>query len=242
MIRITFILFSFLVFGYTKDCNAQIRNGIISYAVSLDSKKSLKEIDTMNVSPRLKAMMRDTYKNTQPVKLRLSFNNNYALCAGVKDLDKPDARGVKILNIVSGVEAQTYTSVNPHRILKSSGKLGNVLVEESLPQWNLLDETKRIGNYAVYKAKGYKMVEGSSGLVKRDFTAWYTPQIPVQYGPYLYCGLPGLILEVQVGEDLVFKATDITINGDDAVEINIPKHKIITRAEANTKLKSYLEN
>ncbi|UBZ12186.1 GLPGLI family protein [Leeuwenhoekiella palythoae] len=126
--------------------------------------------------------------------------------------------------------------------LKSSGKLGNVLVEESLPQWNLLDETKRIGKYAVYKAKGYKMVEGSSGFVKRDFTAWYTPEIPVQYGPYLYSGLPGLILEVQVGEDLVFKATAIAINGDEAVEINIPKHKIITREEANTKLKGFLEN
>lgn len=242
MTRITLILLSFLVLGYTKDCNAQIKNGIISYTVSLDSKKSLTEIDTMNVSPMLKAMMQDTYKNTQPVKLRLSFNNNYALCAGVKDLDKPDARGVKILNIVSGVEAQTYTSVNPHRILKSSGKLGNVLVEESLPQWNLLDETKRIGKYTVYKAQGYKMVEGRNGLVKRDFTAWYTPEIPVQYGPYLYSGLPGLVLEVQVEEDLVFKATDITINGDDAVEINIPKHKIITQEEANARYKSYLKN
>tara|TARA_R110000751_G_scaffold287399_1_gene392086 strand:- start:1265 stop:1525 length:261 start_codon:yes stop_codon:yes gene_type:complete len=86
------------------------------------------------------------------------------------------------------------------------------------------------------------MVEGRNGIVKRDFTAWYTPEIPVQYGPYVYSGLPGLILEVQVGEDLVFKATAIVINGDEPVEINLPKYKIITQEEANAKYKSYLKN
>ncbi|RXG29174.1 GLPGLI family protein [Leeuwenhoekiella marinoflava] len=220
---------------------AQINTGEIYYQVSIDIEKNIKEIDKKDLSPMVKMMMRDTYKNTKPVELILYFDKKYSLSRAVLDLDKPD-EGVKILEIVSGVKYEVYTSQSPHQILKSGGSLGNVLVEETLPQWTLLDETKNIGIYTAYQAQGYKMVEGSKGIVKRDFIAWYTPEIPVQYGPYLYSGLPGLILEVQVGEDLVFKATDITINGDEAVEINIPKYKIITQEEANAKYKSYLKN
>ncbi|RXG14232.1 GLPGLI family protein [Leeuwenhoekiella aestuarii] len=220
---------------------AQINTGEIHYQVSIDIEKNIKEIDKKEVSPMVKMMMRDTYKNTKPVELILYFDKKYSLSRAVLDLDKPD-EGVKILEIVSGVKYEVYTSQSPHQILKSGGSLGNVLVEETLPQWTLLDETKNIGIYTAYQAQGYKMVEGSKGIVKRDFIAWYTPEIPVQYGPYLYSGLPGLILEVQVGEDLVFKATAITINGDEPVEINLPKYKIITREEANAKYKSYLNN
>jgi GLPGLI family protein len=53
--------------------------------------------------------------------------------------------------------------------------------------WNIADSTKKIGNYTCSKATAH--------FRGRDYTAWFTPQIPVPYGPWKLVGLPGLILQ-----------------------------------------------
>ncbi len=55
-------------------------------------------------------------------------------------------------------------------------------------QWTLKSETMTIEGYRTSKAV---MTYGG-----RDWTAWYTEDIPVDGGPYKFCGLPGLILKV----------------------------------------------
>jgi GLPGLI family protein len=71
-------------------------------------------------------------------------------------------------------------------------------VDESIPSmnWELLEETKRIGNYECKKAR--------VDFRGRSYTAFYTTQIPVSLGPWKFNGLPGLILEV-VDSQGVFK-------------------------------------
>jgi len=55
-------------------------------------------------------------------------------------------------------------------------------------KWQLQDSVKSILGYPVQKAVlHYK---------GRDYTAWYTPEIPISDGPYKFWGLPGLILEI----------------------------------------------
>lgn len=55
-------------------------------------------------------------------------------------------------------------------------------------QWIMKSETMTIEGYRASKAV---MTYGG-----RDWTAWYTEEIPVDGGPYKFCGLPGLILKV----------------------------------------------
>lgn len=54
--------------------------------------------------------------------------------------------------------------------------------------WQLYSDTIKIRNYTCYKA--------TTKLEGRDYTAWYTPEIPISDGPYKFWGLPGLILKV----------------------------------------------
>lgn len=60
--------------------------------------------------------------------------------------------------------------------------------EESLPKWDwkLYEETRRVCGYVCHKA-----VAKHAG---RIWTAWYTEEIPSNAGPWLFYGLPGLIL------------------------------------------------
>jgi len=64
-------------------------------------------------------------------------------------------------------------------------------VHEKLPniKWNLnKKEEKIINGYTSYKATGK--------FRGREYTAWYTPEIPINIGPWKFNGLPGLILEI----------------------------------------------
>ena len=61
-------------------------------------------------------------------------------------------------------------------------------VEKPLFNWKISDEAKDILGYKTYLA--------TTNYAGRNYIAYYTPEIPVQEGPYKFFGLPGLILEV----------------------------------------------
>lgn len=56
-------------------------------------------------------------------------------------------------------------------------------------EWEILPETKVIQGYESQKAK--------TEFRGREYTAWFTPEIPASDGPYKFNGLPGLILQLE---------------------------------------------
>ena len=66
-----------------------------------------------------------------------------------------------------------------------------------------------------------------------DVVAWYTHQIPVSQGPSDYWGLPGLILEVSAGNNIML-CSKIIINPEEKTEIKAPKKgQVVTKQEYN---------
>ena len=55
--------------------------------------------------------------------------------------------------------------------------------------------------------------------------AWYCPEIPVSHGPSEYWGLPGLILEVSAGNNVML-CNKIILNPAEKIEIKAPKKGI----------------
>ncbi|MGA9212033.1 GLPGLI family protein, partial [Kaistella sp.] len=55
-------------------------------------------------------------------------------------------------------------------------------------KWNLTDIKKKIGAFNVQKA--------TTEYGGRQWVAWFSQDIPYPYGPYVFNGLPGLILEI----------------------------------------------
>lgn len=55
--------------------------------------------------------------------------------------------------------------------------------------WTILNDKAKIGAYNTQKA--------TTEFGGRKWTAWFTPDIPLQDGPYKFNGLPGLIVKVE---------------------------------------------
>ena len=65
---------------------------------------------------------------------------------------------------------------------------------EAFSQWVITDKTDTVFNYPCKMAK--------TVYAGRNYTAWFTLEIPVSDGPWKFHGLPGLILRVEDDEKL----------------------------------------
>ena len=163
-------------------------------------------------------------------------------------------RGGRFGGMMSSGSGLKYKNIKDANVLEETeffGKKFLISDKGTKPQWKLGGETKKIGNYICYKATLVKEVNqfsfanfgrGRGGRGNNNasntnqpktiiVTAWYTPQIPVSQGPGEYWGLPGLILEINVGTTTVL-CTEITLNPKEKVTIKKPKKgKKVTREE-----------
>ncbi|MDE6392531.1 MAG: GLPGLI family protein [Muribaculaceae bacterium] len=80
------------------------------------------------------------------------------------------------------------------------------------PEWEISDDTKEIIGYQCFKA--------TTDYRGRRWTAWFSPEIPVQEGPWKLCGLPGLILEAyDTDKNYHFEADGLKQNPNSEVGI-----------------------
>lgn len=96
--------------------------------------------------------------------------------------------------------------------------------------WIISDETEKILGYQCKKA-----------IYKRndvEFTAWFTEEIPISDGPFLYSGLPGLILKIS-SKYLDIVAYNLKIKNE-TIDIKLPF--ISCRTFNNKTYKEYVEN
>jgi GLPGLI family protein len=162
-------------------------------------------------------------------------------------------------------QGDQYKNVKDNMQIQNQEFYGkNFLVKDNLQpiKWNMLGETKKIGNYICYKATAtiptnqltwysfsWDRISNNSKDKETKMTtveAWYTPQIPVSHGPSEYWGLPGLILEVSAG-DTTLLCYELVLNPKEKTKIKAPKKgKVVTKNEYQSiitkKMKEFREN
>ena len=213
-------------------------------------RKSSIELDstTMAANPgiqkQLEAQMRKMFQKTYI----LDFTKSESMFKQKQELDGPKVpKSNGAIIMIEGMAGGTdvlYKNIKEKRMANKTDLMGKIfLIKDNLVSydWELTGETKNIGNYTCYKAVfekeeesiEIKMIDGEvkeeKGIKKRTIVAWYTTDIPIGNGPKNYGGLPGLILEVNDGNETIV-CSEIILNPKEIKEIKEPtKGKIVTR-------------
>src|SRR5690625_2038697 len=86
---------------------------------------------------------------------------------------------------------EIYKNLHEGRTIAKNtlAKKDYIYQESQVPlDWNITSESKEYAGYLVQKA--------TTSFAGRDYEAWFTMEIPLPDGPYVFSGLPGLIVEL----------------------------------------------
>ncbi|PZU91137.1 MAG: hypothetical protein DI529_01285 [Chryseobacterium sp.] len=133
-------------------------------------------------------------EKTNPQIMVLDFVDNKSI---FREMIDRDGDSLKINNgspmNSNGFENQYYIKKNlakgrTEKIITNSENYFLLPIDEKL-NWQILSDKKKIAGYNVQKA-----IANYGG---REWSAWFTSEIPISDGPYVFCGLPGLIVSIE---------------------------------------------
>ncbi|MFA6060188.1 MAG: GLPGLI family protein [Taibaiella sp.] len=133
-------------------------------------------------------------------------------------------------------DEKTYTDITNKRVVEQKDLMGRMfLVSRNIEpeKWKFTGRQKKILNLPCMEAI-------SAG--DKDITvAWYTPNIPVQAGPEHISGLPGMVLEANIGTMIHLLAKRIEPGNDVTKKIKEPAKGKKISAEGFAKLQKEKE-
>lgn len=197
-----------------------------------------KKINSDNNS-EASALLKSTFSNMDNLEYKLYFNKESSIFTENEYLEIDNLNNeisVILSKSFGGTKGLFYINIKSKALFNQKeldGKYFIIKTPFSNFKWVVTTEQKKIGKYNCYKATRTFLKETVSGEKKVPVIAWFTPEIPFTYGPASYAGLPGLILEVEV-ENIVIYASKIMLNQQENQVIEMPeKGKIITEKEYN---------
>ncbi len=206
-----------------------------------------KAIGEKQMDPETEKAFQEAMKRASEKQYSLSFTKAECLYEEVEQLEKPEAQasgGVSFKIAFSG-EGKKYLNLKENKSITEDEIFGKeFLIVEPIekPNWKLVNETKKIGEYNCFKAElliqvtekqkeeykeFLKKEEAKPSLFKMEepkdktIVAWYTPEIPVSFGPKNYWGLPGLILEINEEETIIL-CSKVALNTKEKSKIKVP--------------------
>jgi GLPGLI family protein len=236
------IIYAYFLLSTNSYGQKQIYTGEINYEVNMLVNESKLDsiVKKMEGSENMKKMIIFNMKNQKGNNFKLKFNKNESIFEEEKRL-KINEKKINFTRIMMG-NGSYYTNKKTKEILNQKETYGQLfIVDVSQVKWELTQERKKIDSYVCYKATTFKKVENSEGKNKVEVIAWYTTELPYNFGPNEFSGLPGLILELQEG-NLIIKVSKINLINK-YIEIKKPvRGKKITLQEFNILSKKMYDN
>lgn len=225
-----------LLILFTSSIYAQYQEGIIEYRGVINKKyvdSFLTDIKQKNIPMNIKQGVIDTYLNATPDEFVLNFKNKESYYYINAPLDVEEG-----YNIGSNAGRNPfYTNNSTNTIIEQSPYLGNI--SHNPIDWEITTKTKIIGGFKCHQAIATeKLNSRKGGYYYRKVVAWFAPEIPLNFGPKYYKGLPGLILEID-RDKFTLTARTINLNpkGKDVKIKNLNKdNNAITQKEASKRI------
>ena len=180
------------------------------------------------------AWSKSIYKNIKDVKTTLVFSNVESLYFVE---DKMQNEGKTILNInriFAGGDNKYYKNTKTKEYFYQNNLEELLLTDLPEKKWQIIQESKKIGNYLCFKA-----IDIASKNTKMKPVVWFTPQIPVSFGPKEFNGLPGLVVLVEMTKRAI-SISEIVLNPKKEIKVKKPiKGRKETIEENNKRMESY---
>ena len=130
------------------------------------------------------------------------------------------------------------TDANVMKVCDTAG-MEQYVVEEPIENidWTIVEDS-------VKKVLGYDCIMATADYHGRKWTAWFTPEIPLQAGPWKLAGLPGLILEADADNGVYsFVATGIQNTTRQISQVYLAdRYEKVSRKDLLKAQRSFLDN
>lgn len=225
-----FLLITKLFFG-------QYQSGVVKYGVEYDNNSNNVQSDTLNRSStqvktflnRLDEVKHKFYRQ-DVVFIELNFNRNSYYAEPVEVM-LPESIS-KYNSSVSRNNINYGNFSDDLFLFHIDNSLGNMIIESKKNYtWEITNDFRTIAGYKCRKA-----ILRKESNPKLDYSAWFTPQIPVAFTPVRYHGLPGATLGVKKSSMYIYAkeikfTDDVTIKKPEGgKKISFEEYrKIITR-------------
>lgn len=212
--------------------NAQNTEGIVVYKHTDHPKQQLLTVDP-NAPKDIVDKTPDSIMTVYQLKFQAAYAHFKEVAYYQGDTTKVGKDKVKSSVTRLITSKGTYTDQAQNLQFDEMDFVGTkFLIKEPIStiRWEISKKKKKILGYKCTAATVVGDTVDGKPLIT---TAWFTPDIPVKFGPKYYGGLPGLILEIDIDNGaIVTSATKITLGKLPANSIVEPKDGIPqTRAE-----------
>lgn len=262
MSKATFSFLMICTFLFSAVITAQEITGMATY-------QSKRTVDMSNfgrrgqqMSEAQKKQMMERMKRFLEKEYTLSFTKDESFYKEEAKLETPGQGGGGRGFGGGFTQGGIYSNRASNDYARENDMMGKTfLVKDTLNNlnWELVKESKMIGQYPVFKAVATRSLETNlwsrmgrrarelqekNDSIKKaggtvadeqpkteEIVAWYTPMIPASHGPDEFGGLPGLILELSTSNTTIL-CTKVVLNPKEPVTIEAPvKGKEVSREE-----------
>ncbi|CAL2075570.1 conserved hypothetical protein [Tenacibaculum dicentrarchi] len=233
-------LITIITLFFINNIIAQSQQGIVTYKKSIERKiptEKDKKASNFNKFERVNKSIDKLLKN---IEFELKFNVKESFFAVIPSLALEESRWGKLALAGSG-NNKFYNAKN-ERLSEENIFGEDFLISNEQLNWQLKNETKKIGDYLCYKAIAIEKKMYRGKMKEYPVMAWYCPEISSSFGPIGVAGLPGLILEVNKG-NIKYRATKINLNPKKNIKITkLTKGKKITRKKLGEMISEAMGN
>ncbi len=219
--------------------NAQMKSGIIKYEMVTSFAGAAKNNDKQ-IPEEILAMFPKEVRNKKQLRFNETksiYENVIAAKSNEEEEEPQESNGgmtFKIKTVGGGNDPKekVYVDLNQNQKVESKSFFGKdfVITSDSInnTQWKPTGKQKILLNYPCYEAITLGDVKGK----KDTIIAWYTPAISPKSGPMGFCNLPGMILQLDLGQVTSIVATEVIEKEINDAEMEKPNEgKKVTAAE-----------
>lgn len=229
----------FLVIGLSGQLSAQEMQGKVRYLVVHNWSKKFNSCTYISQQSREKASYMWGNEEGWKDYTELYFSQTASKYQDSEEKAMADAVGYNWRMDVYAIH-RNFEQMRIHDHIQTLGKIYSVEDTLILPQWKILNDMKEVAGHICMNARLVDTVK------QQTIMAWFALDMPSSAGPERWCGLPGLILEVDVNDGAMVLTADKIEMIPVADQLEFPKKKQkgkkVSEAEYQEVIRNYIDD